>query len=319
MRLADILQGSGTVLIIMVVAGVIAYLGDRVGHQVGRRRLTIFNIRPRYTSTIIAVGTGMLIALVITLVAIFASNQVKTAFFRLNAINAEIAKAQARANELEKKVTSSPVIVPLGQPMSPIVGRVAENAPQGLRNDNVQEFYKQTVSYVNRIYTRPPYGLKKFVPPSNLSAILDSLANSPQMQAEVTQSPVLLFAVADQNMYENDAIHFGVQTYPDRLIVPAGQPIAYLVMPSGKNVSIDLGAAELLGTWVPREMIQAGMPPFFATRVGVEKTLPDSGHMRTMLLSGTGNYLLTAFAATDIYPHTARVPVVLTLQKAPNR
>ena len=61
------LRGTGIVIFIVVLAGVIAYLGDRVGHQVGRKRLTLFNIRPRYTSTIIAVATGMIIALVITL------------------------------------------------------------------------------------------------------------------------------------------------------------------------------------------------------------------------------------------------------------
>src|SRR5579872_70700 len=196
MHIVSLLRGVGIVVFIVVLAGVIAYLGDRVGHQVGRKRLTLFNIRPRYTSTIIAVATGMLIALVITLVAIFASNQVKTAFFRLNEINAEIVKAQARASELEKKVTTARVVLQLGQPMSPIVGRVVLNAPQGLRTDAVQEFYKQTVTYVNRQYARPPYDLKKFVPPPNVEQILDNLANSPQMQAAVTQSPVLLFAVA---------------------------------------------------------------------------------------------------------------------------
>jgi hypothetical protein len=38
--------------------------------------------------------------------------------------------------------------------------------------------------------------------------------------------------------------------------------------------------------------------------------------MRTTLAGG-GNYILTAFAATDIYQHTFSVPVVVTLQKAP--
>lgn len=317
MNIFDILRGTGIVVFIVVLAGVIAYLGDRVGHQVGRKRLTLFNIRPRYTSTIIAVGTGMIIALIITLVAIFASNQVKTAFFRLNEINAEIAKAQARASELERKVTSAPVVLRLGQPMSPIVGRVALNAPQGLRTDAVQEFYKQTVSFVNREYTRPPYELKKFVPPGNVESILDSLANSPQMQAAVTQSPVLLFAVADQNLYTGDQIHFGVQTYPDRLIVPTGQAIASLVIPSGKNVSADVAMAELLGTYVPGEIARAGMPPFFAGNVIPQKTLPAIAQMRQMVVSGSGTYLMTAFAAADIYPHTFSVPVVVTLQKAP--
>ena len=52
---------------VMAIAGGVAYVGDRVGHQVGRKRLTLFGIRPRYTSTIIAIATGMIIALVVTL------------------------------------------------------------------------------------------------------------------------------------------------------------------------------------------------------------------------------------------------------------
>src|SRR5579863_8323366 len=123
------LRGIATVIFIAIIAGVIAYIGDRVGHQVGRKRLTIFNIRPRYTSTIIAVATGMIIALFITLIAIFASNQVQTAFFRLNEINAEIAKAQARAQELEQRVNYSPVVVNLDALMSPSVGNIPVNAP----------------------------------------------------------------------------------------------------------------------------------------------------------------------------------------------
>ncbi len=208
MHIVSLLRGVGIVVFIVVLAGVIAYIGDRVGHQVGRKRLTLFNIRPRYTSTIIAVGTGMLIALVITLVAIFASNQVQTAFFRLSEINAEIAKAQARANELEQKVTNSPVVVNLGELMGPSVGRIPMNSPAGLRKDLVQNFYKQTVANLNREYTRPPFNLKKFSPPSNVEGIVNSLADSPQMDAWTSQNDVLLIVTADQNLYPNDSIHF---------------------------------------------------------------------------------------------------------------
>jgi hypothetical protein len=38
-----------------------------------------------------------------------------------------------------------------------------------------------------------------------------------------------------------------------------------------------------------------------------------------MLTQGKGTYIMTAFAATDIYPHTFAVPVVVTLQKAPSQ
>ena len=64
------LGGIALIVAIVLIAGVIAYIGDRVGHQVGRKRLTLFNLRPKYTSTIVAVGTGMMIALVVTLTAL---------------------------------------------------------------------------------------------------------------------------------------------------------------------------------------------------------------------------------------------------------
>ena len=77
MDFIDLLRGAGIIFFIVALAGVIAYAGDRIGHQVGRKRLTLLNIRPRYTSTIIAVATGMIIALVVTLAAIFATTKSK--------------------------------------------------------------------------------------------------------------------------------------------------------------------------------------------------------------------------------------------------
>lgn len=106
MNFIEIIRGIGNVAFVMALAGTVAYVGDRVGHQVGRRRLTLFGIRPRYTSTIVAIATGMVIGLVVTLVAIFASEQVKTAFFKLNSINQQISELQARQRDLETKVNT---------------------------------------------------------------------------------------------------------------------------------------------------------------------------------------------------------------------
>jgi hypothetical protein len=318
-HLLSLLRGIGLILFIVALAGVIAYIGDRVGHQIGRKRLTLFNIRPRYTSTIIAVGTGMIIALVITLIAIFASNQVQTAFFRLSEINAEIASAQARERELELKVTTSPVLVNLNSLMGPSVGRIPRNSPAGLRKDIVRNFYDQTVANLNGEYTRPPYNLKKFSPPSNVDKMLSSLAERPEMDAWTSQSDVLLIVTADQNLYPNDPIHFGITPVPDRLLVTSGVPIATLgPIPAGKNASADLALAELLNGAVPREMyLHRGMPFQFAGNVVPQRTFPGLPVMRRMLAVGGGTYVMTAFAATDIYPHTFGVPVVVTLQKVP--
>lgn len=319
MTLGGMLRGIGIILFIAILAGVIAYIGDRVGHQVGRKRLTIFNIRPRYTSTIIAVGTGMVIAVVITVAAIFASAQVQTAFFRLNEINAEIAKAQARAQELEYKVNNSPVVVNLNSIMSPLVVNIPQNAGSSVRRQIVHDFYNQTVASINQQYTRPPYNLKRFVPPPHVDEILNQYADDPKMQAYVSQSNVLLMATAAQNLYPHDQIHFGISSFPDRIIAPAGQPIASLIIPAGKNANLQVAMAELVGQtgYVPREMVSHGMLPYFAGNVGVRRMLPEAAQMQKTLSTTSGNYILTAFASGDIFVHTFGVPVIVTLQQAP--
>jgi hypothetical protein len=52
------------ILILMVlVAGLVAYVGDLVAKRVGKRHWRVLGLRPRATATLVAVGTGALIAL----------------------------------------------------------------------------------------------------------------------------------------------------------------------------------------------------------------------------------------------------------------
>lgn len=54
-----------TILILAIfvaVCGFIAYFGDLLGRRMGKRRLTLFGLRPRYTAIVITSFTGMIIA-----------------------------------------------------------------------------------------------------------------------------------------------------------------------------------------------------------------------------------------------------------------
>jgi hypothetical protein len=67
-------------LIIVAVSGLIAYVGDWIGRKMGRRRLTLLGLRPRYTAIVISVGVGVIIAS-LTLAATFViSKPVRDAF-----------------------------------------------------------------------------------------------------------------------------------------------------------------------------------------------------------------------------------------------
>ena len=51
-------------LLLIPLSGFIAWLGDRIGHKSGKRRHTLFGLRPRHTAMVFTVGTGMCISLV---------------------------------------------------------------------------------------------------------------------------------------------------------------------------------------------------------------------------------------------------------------
>ncbi|MBV9270853.1 MAG: DUF3084 domain-containing protein [Candidatus Eremiobacteraeota bacterium] len=309
----DIVRGIGIVLFIALVAGGIAYVGDRVGHQVGRKRLTLFGIRPRYTSTIIAVGTGMIIALVVTLGAIIASQQVKTAFFRLNSINAEIVRLQAQQRELESKVQNGRIVLNTGTLMSQNALILTPNQTPAERLTSIKQYYQNTVQFLNTNYVPP---LRRFVPPLDVDKLLADQANSIKLQSMLSRSNVIVLAATDQNLYERDPIHFNLDFYPDQLIFGASEPIAQISLPAGRNINAGF-AANALYSRVASVAVDRHMPPYLTGYVVPVRTYPSADEMQKMLASGSGTYLLTAFAAQDIFPHTGVIPVVLTLAKAP--
>lgn len=50
------------ILTLVLVSGFVAYFGDLLGRKMGKKRLTLFGLRPRYTAIIVTTITGMLIA-----------------------------------------------------------------------------------------------------------------------------------------------------------------------------------------------------------------------------------------------------------------
>ena len=106
--------GATLIFVIVITGGIIAFFGDRIGTRVGKRRMTLWGLRPRYTSIIITILTGILIAGATMGVLTVISYDVRTALFGMEALKAqtkalagEVAErnrelAAARA-EIEKK------------------------------------------------------------------------------------------------------------------------------------------------------------------------------------------------------------------------
>jgi len=78
--------GVTLILGIAVTGGIIAFIGDRIGTRVGKRRMTLWGLRPRYTSVIITILTGILIAGTTLSVLVLISYDVRTALFGMEAL-----------------------------------------------------------------------------------------------------------------------------------------------------------------------------------------------------------------------------------------
>jgi uncharacterized protein (DUF3084 family) len=84
--------GIKIILLLLIIGGIIAYLGDYLGTFIGRKRLTIFNLRPRHTAYAITVLTGILIVFTTMGVILAVSQDARTALFGLEEMRKEISE-----------------------------------------------------------------------------------------------------------------------------------------------------------------------------------------------------------------------------------
>jgi hypothetical protein len=276
--------------------------------------LTLFNIRPRYTSTIIAIGTGMVIALVVTLVAIFASQEVKTAFFKLSSLNTQIADLQSRQTALEAKVESGQLVVATQSLMVPYAKIIKKDASAAERLATIQDYYSNAVRYVNNTYLR--LGLKPYVNPPDIDKQLRNLSNDVDIVQRAYPGDVMLSVTAGQNLYVGDQIHFEIAGTPDQRIFSKAEPIyAIRDIPGASGANIDIALNELQRNVSVIAQQQRHVPPFVADSVRVDGLFPAYAQMEQML-GKPGAYTLTAYAASDVYPHQGGIPIVAVLTAA---
>ncbi|WP_299404010.1 DUF3084 domain-containing protein [Acaryochloris sp. IP29b_bin.148] len=106
--------GYFLVIVIIILGGAIATLGDRIGSKVGKARLSLFNLRPKNTAIVITILTGAVIS-ALTLGIVFAfSQQFRDALFRFDDIQKrsrivqkELDETQAEKDAIEADLTTA--------------------------------------------------------------------------------------------------------------------------------------------------------------------------------------------------------------------
>ena len=78
------------VFILIIISGLIAFVGDWIGLKIGKKRVTIFGLRPHYTAIFITIISGMLIAIISVTILAISSNDVRTALFGMEELKEKL-------------------------------------------------------------------------------------------------------------------------------------------------------------------------------------------------------------------------------------
>ena len=93
--------------VLLALAGVIAYAGDRLGAWVGRRRLSVFGWRPRRTGQAVGVAAGVLIMLSTMGVLSLAFRGATGVLLRSQQTARELGELRTQQERLEQQVTTT--------------------------------------------------------------------------------------------------------------------------------------------------------------------------------------------------------------------
>lgn len=91
------------ILVALILGGVIAALGDRIGTRVGKARLRIFNLRPKQTAILVTVATGTLISASTLGVLLASSEPLRQGLFDLDKIKRDLRVAQDQLKDTKKE------------------------------------------------------------------------------------------------------------------------------------------------------------------------------------------------------------------------
>lgn len=110
------MYGVFLIVVLILTGGAIAFIGDRLGTKIGKKRLSILGLRPRHTSIIVTIITGALITTMTFAVMAATSENVRTALFGMEKLkqhmaemqqNIEVAGQELQAARVEKEAADS--------------------------------------------------------------------------------------------------------------------------------------------------------------------------------------------------------------------
>lgn len=101
--------GIKLIILLVFLGGLIAYLGDLFGRKIGKKKITIFGLRPRHSAVIITITGGVLIVAVTLLTLSIISKEARVALFGMEKLQKELNLAKKNIKETTEKLENAKV------------------------------------------------------------------------------------------------------------------------------------------------------------------------------------------------------------------
>jgi len=92
-------------IVLVVTGGVIAWLGDIIGYRLGKRRSSLFGLRPRTTARVVGIAVGAALPLIGLAVAALGSSYVQDALFNIQHLRDQQQRLSIQVAELHGDAT----------------------------------------------------------------------------------------------------------------------------------------------------------------------------------------------------------------------
>lgn len=101
------MYGVYLIAALVLTGGAIAFIGDRLGTKIGKKRLSIFGLRPRHTSIIVTIFTGICITTLTFGVMAATSENVRTALFGMEQLNEKMERTSTELSRAMEELADA--------------------------------------------------------------------------------------------------------------------------------------------------------------------------------------------------------------------
>lgn len=228
------LHGILILLFIAIISGLIAYLGNQLGRYVGRKRLSIFNLRPRHTAALFTVVTGMLISLLTIGLSAVLSNNVRTALFGIEKLQKERETLTQQIKNLTDLASQGKIIFTADQPI--FIGII-----KGSNSKEIKTRLDELLSAANKIAVmKNDYlAVDKGEPQLNSSEKLLYYIEDEykeiikDLSGTTIDWGIMIYSL--KNVFYKERVPVGIKFKPNNIVFPKDIIIAQIDIDSYKN------------------------------------------------------------------------------------